>query len=236
MNGLEIMVCFIIGLSAILGYKAGFLRVIYSLSAWIIVLVFVTWATPYITNYIEKNTAFQDTVKEKCLDYIEQSAARELGNNIEEQKEKKKELYDNPGVKLPKNVLEGITDSVTDTANDILESTGIYEKIAESIAHFIIEGIAFFAALLIAGIITKYISHVLDLVSRIPGIHGVNKMIGVAAGIVKGLLIVWLAFYMIALCSTSELGAQLLTYIEESPILLYLYNNNILLQIIMIFL
>ena len=56
MNILEIIVLIIIAICVYRGYRIGFLRVIYSLVSWILVLAFVTWATPYLTDYLEKHT------------------------------------------------------------------------------------------------------------------------------------------------------------------------------------
>ncbi len=229
MNGLEIIVLIILALCGFTGYRTGFLRVVYSLVAWILVLAFVTWATPYLTDYLEKNTEIKSRIQEQCLVYMEDNAA----DRIEEEQQR---AIGDTGVWLPESILGKITDTTTETAGEILESTGLYEQIAESVAHFIIEGIAFFVALVFAGIVSRYLVSLLDLVSHLPVIHGANKMLGAAAGILKGLVIVWLAFYILALCAASEPGIQILTYVEESPILLYLYNNNILLQIIMKFL
>lgn len=53
MNILEIIVLIIIAICVYRGYRIGFLRVIYSLVSWILVLAFVTWATPYLTDYLE---------------------------------------------------------------------------------------------------------------------------------------------------------------------------------------
>ena len=63
----------------------------------------------------------------------------------------------------------------------------------------------------------------------------VNKALGVMAGGIKGLLIVWLAFYLLAVCITNEYARGIYTYVKESPVLLFLYNNNILLQLILMF-
>lgn len=236
MNGLEIIVLGTIILSGFMGYRTGFLRVVYSLVSWILVLGVVTWANPYVTGFLEKNTSLQESIQQKCVAYIEQNAAEKIAEQTEEAQEEQKNSLQDAGILIPENIIGKITDSATESANEMLLSSGIYDQIAQSIAHFILEGIAFFASLIIAGMIVKAIAHMLDLVSHLPVIHGANKTLGIAAGVVKGFAIVWLAFYILMLCVTSELGMQLYTYVEESPILLYLYNNNILVQLIMAFL
>ena len=47
----------------------------------------------------------------------------------------------------------------------------------------------------------------------------------------EGLLIVWIAFYIVALCSTGETGRVIVSYINQSAFLKELYENNILLSL-----
>ena len=56
MNWLLVVVLAVLALCIMNGYHKGFLRMVYSLVSWIVVLVFVTWATPYINSYIKENT------------------------------------------------------------------------------------------------------------------------------------------------------------------------------------
>lgn len=219
MNGLEITVIAIMAVSVLAGYCAGFLRVLYSLAAWILVLAFVTWATPYMTDFLEKNTNMSNVIREKCVDYMSEMA-----------KDK------SAGMFIPESAAGGASEGGAAVIDGILEASGLYEEMAGKIAHFIIEGSAFFISMAIAGILTFWISHMLNVISRIPVIQGPNKLLGAVAGGLKGLVIVWLMFYVIDLCVASEFGKQLHNYIEDSRILSVLYENNILFKIIQIFL
>lgn len=137
---------------------------------------------------------------------------------------------------LPENIIKEITGPAGESIGGILEGSGIYDEIAEQISHYIIKGIAFFITLTLAGIIVFWISHVLNLVSHISLVQGPNKILGAAVGAFKGLVLVWLIFYIIELCGTSETGRQFLQNIDESFFLSFLYDHNILLQILRIFL
>ena len=50
MNWVLLLVLLILGYNIIRGYRKGFLRIVYSLVSWVIVLTFVTVATPYINT------------------------------------------------------------------------------------------------------------------------------------------------------------------------------------------
>lgn len=232
MNILTMVVLAVIALCAYGGYRQGFLRVVYSLAGWILVLGIVTFSSPYITRFLEENTKIQDTIKEKCLEHLKESA-REEADSFKEDEERDSDAPLYNGL-LPKTVMENIIQSAADGAEDLLEHSGIYENIAESVSDFILEGISFFAAFILASVLVRCLAGVLDIVSHLPVVKDVNKALGVMAGGVKGLLIVWLAFYLLAVCITSEPGREIYTYVKESPILLLLYNNNILLELILL--
>ncbi len=222
MNALTIIVLAVIGLFALGGYHQGFLRVVYSLLGWVLVLGFVTFITPYITEYIEENTKIQETIREKCITYLEESEDKE-------DKELNKTF-------LPKSVMGDFAQSAANGAEELLAGSGIYESIAETVSHFIVEGISFFAAFIVASVLMHSLAGILDIVSHLPVVKDVNKGLGAIAGGIKGLFVVWLAFYLLAICITNEFAGQIFTYVESSPILMFLYDNNLLLWLISIFL
>ncbi len=205
MNGLEITVLLILAASAFMGWRTGFLRVLYSLLAWTLALTFGTWATPHIASYLEQNTGIQAALQSQCADYLQKLAEQKA----------------DPAVSL---------------FGTILGDAGIYDTIAAEAAGFLINGISFFLAIVLVGILMRLGLYALDGASHLPVIEETNKALGAAAGLFKGLIITWILFYLITLFGATETGSRLLSYIEESPFLSAIYNYNILLQLIMKFL
>lgn len=235
MNGLEIVVFGIIAVCAVVGYVAGFLRTVYSLFAGVLVLAFVTWATPQVTVFLEENTGFGQVIQDKCVDYIEEIAREKIGAGAEEyQKELQSEGEGFPSF-LPEELLEGIAGYAANTAGDVLEEAGIYEEIAGTVSHYIIEGLAFLIMILVGGVLIRWIAHVLDLAARFPALKGPNKIMGAILGAAKGLFLVWIFFFVLTMLGGGASQNPLLSSIEESRALHFLYQNNILFWIIMRF-
>ncbi len=218
MNILEMIVLAVFAIFILIGYHNGFLRVVYSLFAWILVFVFVSWSTPYVTGFIEKNTTLKSAIQEKCVDYLE--------NMTEE----------NADALLPEMIMDKIGGSGVFALGGILSDFGVYDELADTVAHFIIQGIVFFLMMTIGGIAAGCLAKMLDLASHLPALEGVNKALGAATGVVKGLVVVWLAFYAITLFAGSGAGDQLLVYVRESPFLTFLYDHNYILALILFFL
>ena len=62
-------------------------------------------------------------------------------------------------------------------------------------------------------------------------IKGVNRLLGGLAGLLQGLLLVWLLLLLTAIACTSQLGQTLIGEIQESAFLSYLYNHNAILYL-----
>ena len=233
MNGLEIFVFGVIAVCALVGYITGFLRTVYSLFAGVLVLAFVTWATPQAAAFLEENTGFGQIVQNKCVDYIEEIAREKISEGAEEYRKELKS--DSTGLQslLPEELLKGMAGYAADAAGDVLEEAGIYEEIAGSVSHYIIEGLTFLLLMIVGGVLIHWIGHVLDLAARFPALKGPNKIMGAVLGAAKGLFLVWIAFFILTMLGGGESQNPLLSSIEESRTLHFLYQNNILLWIIM---
>ena len=96
--------------------------------------------------------------------------------------------------------------------------------------------ISFVLVLLIAVISFHLLSVVLKVVEKLPLIGGINRLLGLFAGLVKGILFIWLAFAIIAMAGTTDIGIALISYIYESPLLIWVYENNFVLTLLMTFL
>jgi hypothetical protein len=231
MNWLLMIVLAVLAFCIYNGYRRGFLRMIYSLVSWMLVLAFVTWATPYINSLLLNYTNIYEGIQSTCEARIRESAQEKTKEQLEDEKPLA-EL----GIKLPDSVTEKILDTTVSSADEFMESSGIYKQVAAGVADFILEGISFFLAAIGASILAHLISRILGIVSRIPILKGANRILGVFAGGVYGLILVWIAFYILALCGTSDAGKILLSYVYESSFLTYLYENNAVLTVVLYFL
>ena len=241
MNWLLIIIVLLLALCVVNGYRKGFLRMMYSMVSWVIMFALVTWATPYINTFLRDNTSIYQTIatyceqqiREKTEKQIEQETAAVTGEVADETQPADLTKL---GVKLPDSVMNNISEKTADLAGEALDASGIYAKVSAGMADFILNGISFFIAFAVGMIVLHFFSGILGIVSRIPIIRGINKYLGTVAGAIYGFVVVWIAFYVIALCSTSEVGGALISYIYESPFLTYIYENNLIVTLIMMFL
>ncbi len=230
-NWVFIAVLLLLAWEMIRGYQRGLLRTVYSFLSWLITLVFVMWASPYIETYLLEHTSLREKIEERCTaeirDTIEHNAPASLAENP--QYESLAEL----GLHLPDGVLDRAIGKTGETAFGFLESKGIYEGIGQGMAEFVIEGISFFIAAAAAWILLHFTSKMLGIVSKIPVVHGINKILGIFAGALYALILIWIAFYLAALSGTSEFGKMVISYIYQNPFLQFLYENNLIITVLL---
>jgi len=232
MNWLLIIIVLVLAAYTIHGYQKGMLRILFSLFSLLLTIIFVAWATPYIGEFLKENTKVYQTIEEKC----EQSVRTKMQAKITEESEQQKGILENYGIVLPKSIEETLLGKAQSESDNVLETNGIYEEMAKKITDFIINGIAFFLALIICVILMHFLEGVIDIVSKIPILKGVNKILGIIAGLLQGLIMVWLFFYLVTIFQNVSWGQKVLSMIQSSNFLSNLYENNIILYLITLFL
>jgi len=109
-----------------------------------------------------------------------------------------------------------------------VESFGDY--LVSFLSGLILNVIAYVAALIIASLVIAAIFAALDLFANLPLIRPVNRLLGLAAGLLEAVVIIWIVMAVCALASGTRPGAAALNMIEESPFLRALYDSNLLLR------
>lgn len=95
-------------------------------------------------------------------------------------------------------------------------------RVAAAIARQVARGILFPVCFLLLLILWNLLSHALDLVSKLPVLDGLNRTLGGVAGLVKGLLIVYIAAWV--LCTLTVFIKP--ETVEQTRLLLFLTQHS----------
>lgn len=147
MNWLLVVVLVILAGHTIKGYRRGLLRVLFSVASLLITVLFVAWATPYVSNFLKENTKIYQKVETKC----EQKVRKDTKEQIVQKEEKSTGLLEEYGIRLPKSIEEKLFGNVEKGADGVLETSGVYKAMAEPLAQLAVDGIAFFVSLIVCG-------------------------------------------------------------------------------------
>lgn len=66
------------------------------------------------------------------------------------------------------------------------------------------------------------------MITKLPVISWLDKILGIVAGIAETVLILWTIYALIMTFGLGMLGQQILAYTEENTVLIWLYQNNYL--------
>ena len=170
MNWLLLVVVGLILFCAIRGWRRGLLRILYSLISVILLIGLISYATPYISSYIKNNTGIYTALEQHCIQAFQERGQSSVSQTVSGN-------TDVVGVALPEQVASYITNS----GNNLLEQSGIYEALGRKMADWILAGVSYFVALLLAGLIVSMIGKSLRIINRIPVLKGVNRILGIFA-------------------------------------------------------
>ena len=146
MNWLLLVVVGLILFCAIRGWRRGLLRILYSLISVILLIGLISYATPYISSYIKNNTGIYTALEQHCIQAFQERGQSSVSQTVSGN-------TDVVGVALPEQVASYITNS----GNNLLEQSGIYEALGRKMADWILAGVSYFVALLLAGLIVSMI-------------------------------------------------------------------------------
>ncbi len=228
MNWLLLGVLLIILIFMIRGFRKGFLRVLYSLVAIILLIGLVGYATPHVSAYLKGHTKIYTNISQRWENRIQDSAEGVVDSTARGQQE----AIEAAGIQLPEVLEESIFGEGLDKIGETVESTGIYKQAGERMASVIVAVLAFLITLVLAILIVWLIGKVTDIVNKIPIIKGINRFFGIFAGAFQGFIVVWLLFLLLSIISATALGNLLISYIEECAFLKILYDHNVILEVL----
>ena len=101
------------------------------------------------------------------------------------------------------------------------------------IATGILNVAAFLASVLIVHLLLWLSISALSILANLPVIRVVNRVAGLALGLLQAMLVLWLAFLLLSLVSGTGIGMQLMKMVESSTWLNWLYQSNLFLKIVL---
>ena len=215
---------------AVKGYRMGFLRLAVWFAGLIAVLFIVTKISPYVSGFLIENTTLYDNVREKIITAYEQQKADKLPDAALPGEEAENRTIDSFG--FP----EIITNSLKEN-----NRSEIYEKLAVSIFRDYISGYlselsikagTFVGLFVILAIVEAVIILAIKILEKIPVLKTFNRLLGMASGITLSLVIIWIFFLAVMMFFANSFGTWVFAQIKASRLLTYLFNNNILFDLV----
>jgi len=217
MNYLLIAILVLLAWNLLQGYKKGFMKTVFALVSWIIVLVVCNIATPMVTDFLMEETeiavGITEALEAKINEMIAQSGVLEMEENIPE--ELQTALLGGEG---------GFEEMLNAGGEMVVNST--------SIVYTLVSIIAVVLVIVVTRIALLLIDFVLGIASKLPIIGSVDKVLGIVCGGAKGLLVCWIILAVVSVVATSSGNLELASYITQSQILTWMQDNNFIMNML----
>lgn len=223
-NWLFWIVAAFLAVMAIVGIKQGFVKMVFSLVSLIVTIILTIIISPYVADFLMESTSLYETAKEKTGDFIET-----IVDAVEEEAGESKAIDELP---IPEAIKKLLHENNNEESYSILGVDNLADYIGAYVAGVAVNAVAFSATFIVIFIAIKLIVLLLDLISKLPLLNGVNKMAGAALGLVEGFIVLWVLCLVVTSIAGSEFGRTLLNMIDESRFLSFIYNNNYLMRIV----
>lgn len=204
------------------GHYRGFLRIAVSMVALIATLVIVRMGTPYMTNFLLQNTGIHAAVERGLMgiagveDVAEEEVRLPAGQRM---------LIEQ--LNLPEQMKEALIENNNNEVYRLLGVDAFMDYIGAYLTNMVLNVICSIVLFLVVYIGIRLIMGWLDLLAKLPILSGMNQIAGAVLGGIQGLLLIWVLFLVVTVCSTTVWGRAVLDQIEATPWLMCLYQNNI---------
>lgn len=208
--------------SCFVGFRRGFIKE--AVSTFLVILSFVgVWfVNPYVNTFIRENTP----VYREIQGGVEEFAKEKTGMTGEPGTEEKKKVLEEMGV--PEIIAENILKNSSQETYSYLAAQSFIEYISGYLATLVVNGISFLLSFFLVNVSIRMVTYALNLIARLPVIHGVNKIAGGLLGGVKAILFIWVAMLVLMIFCETSVGKAGFEMIEKDNMLRVLYENNIL--------
>lgn len=221
MNWLLIIIIIILLGSALRGYQSGFIKTAFALVSILIALVATTIVSPAVSKALRSN----ETVVEKVNEQLEKVIKFD-----QEIKKTSQETSFIEKLTLPESIKNTLVENNNTEVYKAMAVDSFEDYVVNALSVIVINAASYIVCFLVVLIALFIISHVLNLISKLPLLNEVNKAAGLVVGLLGGCVKVWIFFLVITLFSTTTLGENIFAMINSSPLLTLIYDNNLLLK------
>lgn len=205
---------------AVWGGKKGLVRAVFGIFTGILGLL-LTWKLyPYMAQLLT-TCGLKSSIQTGLAERLSLSAA----TSVTQQTEAINALA------LPGLIRDWLVQNNNYEAYGALGVSGFGEYVTGFLANLAVNILAVLLTFILSLLLVRIVSGLLGLMNKLPVIGKINRILGVAAGIAIGLLVVWGLLLLVTFLGLSTSFASLMEAIENSKISAFLYKHNLLMEL-----
>ena len=214
---IDLIIVGILGISIFFGYKKGLTKCVIKILSFFIALVVAAILFKPVSNFVIQNTEIDDKIKESVVSIV--------ADDVEEDGK----------VKEDSNLPDAMVNYINETVENAVDAAkdNVITVAAEGIATVTINVGVAILLFIVVRIALIFVSALPKIITDLPIIKQFDKAGGIIYGAVKALIIIFVLFALISLISPMIEQTGIIVAINKSFVGSILYNNNILLNIIL---
>jgi len=221
MNFVDIIIIVFIGLTCFEGFRRGFIKTLFDtiglIAAFFLSKEFYYIVEQFLLKHTKLYVKIHDFFEIKAVGFTEilQNSSGDIANSFRD------------ALNLPAE-LQNVVNNMF--SSNSVSNANSFPLFVDSISVILIRSLSFLITLLIIYTILVLASNFINVIFKLPGLNITNRLFGAATGVLKSIIILYIAF---ALCSPLIGFVQnnkLIDGILESESSKIFYDNNLILN------
>lgn len=198
------------------GYKKGLTKYLLKIFTFVLAIIISFILFKPISNLVINQTQINDNIQNTVIKTF---------------KEDKQEKEDNDKKNTSNIFLIYIEDKISEVEDEAKDY--VLEITAKEISNLIVNIIVFIVLFIVSRIVLIFIKAIADLITKIPVIKQFDELGGGIYGALRVIIIILILFTILDAIIPVLQTQNILTIIDESIIAKFIYENNIIIQIIL---
>jgi len=219
-----ILVAIILLVHILNGRRKGLVKTVFSLFSAIVAIVVTATVAPMISKQLQSN--------ETVYAFVEEKVAVSLGNYIEDLEESSVAVQNEviQGLPLPAAIKDMLVENKNTEVYQAMAVEGLRDYVIKYVTGVVINAGAFIVVFIVVNIAIRILAVLLDIISKLPVLNTLNKTGGAVVGFLQGMLVIWILCIVLMAFSSTDIAKDIYAQINESKLLTYIYDNNLLLE------
>jgi len=252
MNALTIVVILIFLIFIGLGFARGLIKSVFRFDLNALALLLAYILSPIISNVIIQNTSIDDNISDKIYSTIEEKVEEKVREEVSdssigldenttnqivdqvmgEEPNRNTQIEFIQELKLPDFLQKALIENNHSEMKQTIGVSSFYDYISTYLARMIINAIGFFVTFLFLSLLFNLTLLLMNIVMKMTGLNGLNRIGGALLGFLEALIIVWVIFIIIDMLVGTPIGENLMIQINENKLLSIIYEKNVIARFI----
>lgn len=229
MNWLLLIVILFIGIFCYRGWSLGIIKSIFLICSTILALVITSICNPIVSNMLCSNEKIVSATSDAVSHTMGIDKEKGKKNTIKNKKEQNKKIEELP---LSNHIKKQLVKNNTQKVYSNLLADTFEEYLCKYIAVMIIRVLSFLILYIVVRTGVFILAKMLDIISKLPVIKQMDKAAGLILGGLQSILLIWIGCTVLTLFSGTVIGKEIYECINNSVILTFIYNHNILMMLL----